>query len=240
MRLYVQRFWCPKRGSTDREYEDAIAFNPGTGTGRRLAVADGASESSFARLWANLLVDAYVSGDLVAGTLTDQLRPLQQRWSAEVAAKPLPWYASEKARTGAFAALAGLTLCRGGIWRSLAAGDCCVLHVRQDQLLTSFPMESTAAFDSHPRLLSSNPDRNQGLDQFVHAACGRWQPGDSFFLMTDALAAYVLRRAIDAGDSVEAALPFRRPAGFKRWVEERRDERSLRNDDISLLRVRVI
>jgi hypothetical protein len=240
MQLYVQRFWCPKRGSTDAEYEDATAFNSGIGTERRLAVADGASESSFARLWARLLVDAYVSGDLSTGTLTDQLRPLQRRWSAEVAAKPLPWYASEKARSGAFAALAGLTLCRGGIWQSVAAGDCCVLHGRQDRLLASFPMESAAAFDNHPRLLSSNHDRNQGLDQFVHAACGRWQSGDVFLLMTDALAAYVLRAVIDAGESIDAALPFRRSAGFKRWVEERRDDRTLRNDDVSLLRVRVI
>ena len=123
MRLHVQRFWCPKRGSSAAEYEDATAVSTGNGTIRRLAVADGASESTFARLWATLLVDAYAGGTLSPETLTDQLWPLQQRWSAEVATKPLLWYASEKARSGAFAALAGLTVCRSGTWRALAAGD---------------------------------------------------------------------------------------------------------------------
>ena len=66
------------------------------------------------------------------------------------------------------------------------------------------------------------------------------QSGDGFLLMTDALAAYVLRAVVDDGDSIETALPFRRPAGFREWIAARRDDRSLRNDDVSLLRVRVI
>jgi hypothetical protein len=212
----------------------------GKGTNCRLAVADGASESSFARLWATLLVDAYAGGALSSETLAGQLRPLQQRWSAEVAAKPLPWYASEKVRSGAFAALAGLTVCQSGTWRALAAGDSCLLHVRDGELLSSFPLEDAAAFDNRPRLLSSNPVHNNRLDEYVHMSCGRWQSGDKFLLMTDALAAYVLRVVIDDGASIETALPFRRPAGFKQWVAARRDDRSLRNDDVSLLRVRVI
>lgn len=240
MRIQVQRFWCPKRGSTTAEYEDATAWHAGNSAICRLAVADGASESSFARLWAKLLVDAYACGALSLESLTGQLRPLQQRWSAEVGSKPLPWYASEKARSGAFAAIAGLTLCPSGTWQALAAGDSCVLHIRQDRLLSSFPLEDAAAFGNRPRLLSSNPARNLRMDEFVQGRCGRWQSGDGFLLLTDALAAYVLHALVEDGESVAFALPFRRPAGFKRWVEARRDDRSLRNDDVSLLRVRVI
>jgi hypothetical protein len=240
MRLQIRRFWTPKRGSTAAEYEDATAWNTGDGAIRRLAVADGASESSFARLWATLLVDAYAGGTLAHETLIDQLRPLQQRWTAEVAARPLPWYASEKVRSGAFAAMTGLTLCPSGTWQALAAGDSCVLHVRQDRLLSSFPLNDAAAFDNRPQLLGSNPARNLRLDQFVRTACGCWQSGDTFLLMTDALAAYALQRVIEDGESVNDALPFRRPAGFRQWVEAHRDDRSLRNDDVSLLRVRVI
>jgi hypothetical protein len=101
-------------------------------------------------------------------------------------------------------------------------------------------MESAAAFNNRPKLLSSNPDRNQEIDEFVRVTCGLWLSGDAFLLMTDALAAYVLRRVVDADETIDAALPFRRPAGFRRWVEARRDDRSLHNDDVSLLRVRVI
>lgn len=240
MRLHVQRYSCPKRGSGESEYEDAIAQSSGAGSLRRLAVADGASESSFARLWATLLVDAYVAGGLSDDATIEQLRPLQQRWSADVAAKPLPWYATEKARNGAFAALVGLTLCPSGTWQAMAVGDCCVLHIRADAVVASFPLDNAADFDNRPRLLSSNPERNQELDDAVRVAGGCWLPEDRFLLMSDALAAYVLRRVIDDGESPNAALPFRRPQAFRRWVEARRDDRSLRNDDTSLLRVRVI
>src|SRR6267378_47866 len=54
-------FRLPKAGSTQAEYEDAVAWSRRRG---RFAVADGASASAFARLWAQLLVQAYVGGRL--------------------------------------------------------------------------------------------------------------------------------------------------------------------------------
>lgn len=239
MQLSIRRYWCPRRGSAESEYEDAIACIGAPGFPCRLAVADGASESSFARLWATLLVDSYAAGDLTGDTLLDDLRPLQQRWLAEVAAKPLPWYATEKARSGAFAALAGLTLEEDGSWQALAVGDCCIVHLRGDHLLRSFPIESAAAFDNRPGLLSSNPERNQGIDEMLRFACGRAQSGDRLLLMSDALAAYLLRRVLNQGCSPARALPFRRPHAFRRWLETRRVERSIRNDDVSLIQVQV-
>jgi hypothetical protein len=235
----VHLYQSPKRGSSDAEYEDAVAVDERTDFPRRFAVADGASESSFARRWAELLAAAYVGGGLAACSLTEDLIPLQERWTAEVGAKPLPWYAAEKARNGAFAALAGLTLHEDGAWEALAAGDCCVMHVREDRLLRSFPLADAAAFDNRPRLLSSNPERNGCLDGVVVTAAGVWKPGDSFLLLSDALAAYVLRRVLEDGRTVGRSLPLNRPDRFRRWAEERRSEQVLRNDDLSLVRVQV-
>ena len=48
-RLQWQSLSLPKRGHSPEEYEDALAGDPRSG---RFAVADGASESSFAGLWA--------------------------------------------------------------------------------------------------------------------------------------------------------------------------------------------
>src|SRR5215470_1611127 len=100
-------FRLPKAGSSRAEYEDAIAWSRKR---RRFAVADGASASAFARLWARLLVQAYVGGRLQACSIEDDLAPVQRRWSELVARKDLPWYAVEQVRRGAFAALVGLTL----------------------------------------------------------------------------------------------------------------------------------
>lgn len=241
-RVTSRAFHLPKRGSSDAEYEDAIGRGNRRGNRpRRFAVADGASESSFAGLWARLLVEAYACGAIGGATLIDDLRVVQARWREETAAKPLPWYAAEKLRAGAFAALVGLTLRPDGTWSALAVGDCCVLHVREDALIGSFPLGSAAAFDNSPLLISSNPERNAHLGEGVPCIEGTWQPGDGFLLLSDALAAYVLGRVVDDGWAVSRATAM--PGGdrgFAAWIDGLRAERVLRNDDVSLLRVRVI
>ena len=57
--LSVQAFSCQKAGNARTEYEDAWAIR-----GCRVAVADGATESSFSALWAALL--ALAEGALAA------------------------------------------------------------------------------------------------------------------------------------------------------------------------------
>jgi hypothetical protein len=220
----------PKHGSSYAEYEDAMAWSRQQ---RRFAVADGASASAFARLWAQLLVRAYVAGRLQPDTLEHDLAPLQARWSADVERRDLPWYAIEQARRGAFAALAGLTIEDSGQWSALAVGDCCVFHLRGEALLQAVPLSDPEAFDNRPLLLGSRPVANVTLrtEGAIVTAQGTWQCGDTFLLMSDALAATFLR-----SEAALAALCFERtPAGFKDWVSQLRGERVLRNDDVSLM-----
>src|SRR6266513_307758 len=77
----------------------------------------------------------------------------RRAFDQEVAAKPLPWYAEEKMRSGAFSSLAGLTLHgpaaeetgdgAGGAWESFAVGDSCLFQVRADELIVAFPLGSS-------------------------------------------------------------------------------------------------
>ena len=68
----------------------------------RFAVADGATESSYAGIWAKQLVRAFCKGLLDYYTIWDNLPNLQLRWSQIVRervmaqGRPLPWYAEEK------------------------------------------------------------------------------------------------------------------------------------------------
>src|SRR5579859_2655644 len=223
-------FRLPKDGSSRKEYEDAVAWNR---SHRRFAVADGASASAFARLWAQLLVRGYVRGQLSGSNLEADLAPLQARWSEDVEQRDLPWYAAEQARRGAFAALAGMTLDPDGRWRALAVGDCCIFHLRGDALLSAMPLSQPDAFDNQPLLLGSRAMANRQLRcaGAIVEAQGEWLPGDTFLLMSDALAAMFLRANADLG-----TLSFERTAtGFQRWVCELRAKRALRNDDVSLL-----
>ena len=116
MHVMARALWAPKAGNRSDEYEDA--FWPQRTINRtvnrsgsfRFAVADGATETSFAGLWARRLVRAYGSGCFAGRNWQNQLRREQAAWYAEVLQKPLPWYAEEKVHSGAFAALLGLEL----------------------------------------------------------------------------------------------------------------------------------
>src|SRR4051812_41117456 len=99
-------FHVAKHGNSHDEYEDAFAADAETG---RFAIADGASESSFAGLWARLLVQGFVHPVLTDGP-PDWLAPLRKRWAKEVDALELPWYAEEKREQGAHATFLGVLL----------------------------------------------------------------------------------------------------------------------------------
>ena len=103
----VHAFWLPKAGNTAEEYEDAFAFELESS---RIALSDGATESSFADLWAQSLSRAFAAGKADEQDFDRWLEPLQAEWQASVPWNRLPWFAEEKARNGAFATLLGLDL----------------------------------------------------------------------------------------------------------------------------------
>lgn len=167
MDAYVKAFWLPKDGSSEEEYEDAFFPRHSsslTGERLRFAVADGATEASFSRLWARMLVRAFVRRSLDLPLTLEQLAPLRELWSASIHDKPLPWYAEEKAASGAFSSLLGLELAEerpeGNVkrtWRAVAAGDTCLVQVTGDRLVRTFPLNESAQFNNTPNLLGSLP-----------------------------------------------------------------------------------
>jgi hypothetical protein len=238
--LRSELFRLPKAGSTPAEYEDGAARSSHHG---RFAVADGASASAFARLWAHLLVRAYAAGRLSHPSLESDLQAVQSRWAANVDTRPLPWYAAEQARRGAFAALLGLSLECSGAWTALSVGDCCLFQLRGAALQVAFPLCDPEAFDNRPFLIGSRPASNLRLRDCgaILQLHGTWQPGDTFLLMSDALAAAFLRLCLRSTDVLPLTmLDFAHTAsGFRRWIHALRTERMLRNDDVTLLWVSV-
>jgi hypothetical protein len=241
----AQEFRLPKLGSSDAEYEDASSI----GSNRlRFAVADGATETSFSGAWAKQLVRAFTGGRLSIPIALEQLTPLQARWQKIAHRHPLPWYAEEKANSGAFAAFVGLEftqeLSEAGtqkIWRATAAGDSCLVQVRGDEIVHAFPLADSASFGNRPNLLSSSPNSN-GLSELVMQCSGSWGCEDAFFLMTDALACWffkeheqgnkpwILLRDLDTQDGVS----------FEKFVADLRADQQMKNDDVTLLRIDII
>lgn len=251
MQVFAHAFWVPKAGNSETEYEDA--FWPrepldAHGACFRFAVADGATESSFARIWAVQLVRAFCKGCLDEATLSAQLPEMQQRWSAIVRRRPLPWYADENVRSGAFAAILGLVLRQTpdavarGEWRAMAIGDSCVAQVRVESVLALFPLDRSESFTNRPHLLSSNPVHNEGALEQLRATEGTWMSGDAFYLMTDALACWFMRE-VEEGRSPWHVLHHLETTDqvrpFREWIGDLRRDGAIRNDDVTLLRVDI-
>jgi hypothetical protein len=138
VRIDFAAFWLHKDGAEPRQYEDAFA--PASVDDRprsrlRCAVADGATESAYSRMWARQLAGGFVSGRLTAPGLAE-LPALGRRWARSVAHalahnEPAAWYLEPKAADGAFAALIGLEFENfaqrddAGTYTAVALGDSC-------------------------------------------------------------------------------------------------------------------
>jgi hypothetical protein len=299
MQVIVQPFWAPKEGSNNTEYEDA--FWPRqqvqcNGSYFRFAVADGATETSYSKIWAQQLVDYFCNhrnnalvalkikkspryfmcyfhkrGNNARRALQNKKSPrwfvdyshehknsapfhgddfcqLQKQWSERVHRQPLPWYAEEKARCGAFAAILGLVLSdkvvdgSEGRWQAVAIGDSCLFQVRGEDVVARFPLSESVAFNNRPHLLSSNPNYNSRITDHLRQSKGTWQPGDAFYLMTDALACWFLRELEEEQTSWLILRNFGtrdEQMPFHEWLASLRAQKKIRNDDVTLLRVEI-
>jgi hypothetical protein len=244
----VSSVWLSKAGNQPDEYEDAFwPTRPNTRASRviRYAVADGATEASFSGLWAAMLVRAFGRGQIPPSRLLDAIAPLQRTWRSEVARKPLPWYAEEKLRSGAFSSLLGLTLKQPHpdaetVWSAVAVGDSCLFVVRGSELITSFPMRTSTSFDNSPEPISSMAARNIALGAAICHDRGRARGGDRFYLTTDALACWFLARYEEGSEpweTLDHVLVDSPQDRFVTWMADERREHRIRNDDVTLLRI---
>ena len=245
-----KHFWTPKSGNHPDEYEDASRVEYSVEVDLVLiTICDGASEAAFSREWAQILTEAFINRpldlpNLDVATLTDWLEPCELEWNEMVPWDRIPWHGEAKTRAGALATLLGLTVdlnpnCSGSFpWHAFAVGDCCMFVVRDGELELAFPMEESGQFSNTPSLICSNPANNGGLWEGVYQLNGEFLPGDVLFLASDAAAAWFLQE-LEAGRKPWQALQELESAKWEGWVQERRNERSMRNDDSTLLIIEV-
>ncbi len=284
-------FRLPKAGNADADYEDAFAIGENC-----VAIADGATESSFARAWAEALVQGFTSIDAtptearpgpvstsseqvptveiadneatlqavdgedyrqagsdltaIAMEVRRKVGPLQKAWHASIAWDRLPWFAEDKARSGAFAALLAFHIdsvdgsgtdearsARGTQrWRAMAIGDSCVFQVRDSALHVAFPIDRAEQFNSRPVLLSSNPANNERVWDAIAVQEGDCLPGDIFLFATDALSHWILGEVEAGRRPWETLCDLRSHAAFVELMTRLRESHTMRNDDVTLVR----
>jgi hypothetical protein len=250
--MAVLGFWVPKKGSTADEYEDAFAISK---DGRRFAIADGATESSFAKNWAQILVKGLVTNSdclLAKGRrmskeacFLEWLAPLQKAWHEGIEWDSLPWFAEEKARSGAFTTLLGLQLDHPkpqGLfqtWHALAVGDAVLFHVRGNAMRLSFPLTSPSDFGNTPALLCSNQSKNGTAWKAVRIKRGTCRPGDTLFLCTDAIAQWFLYQCQEGKRPWEVLCGIGNQEEFEKLAAKLRAKQSMRNDDMTVVIINV-
>jgi hypothetical protein len=260
MEPQIQAYWVPKLGNSTDEYEDAFAYSTTNGA---FAIADGATESSFADRWARDLVDSYVTKppevNGAKAAFPDWLSPLQLRWRSGIDWEKLPWFAEEKAKNGAFATMLGLSVydpeqhrkssfleraasffrkqepVQTWKWKALAVGDSCFFQIRNEQVISTFPLSKSEEFNSRPVLLCSNPSNNNGVWNEVRFQQGDCMADDLFILATDAVAKWFLEQRQAGGKPWELLTAIRSQMEFQDTIARLRSEKAMRNDDATVV-----
>jgi hypothetical protein len=258
----VHIFGLAKLGNSAEEYEDATGSSS---EGRRFAIADGATQTSFADRWSQILALEFImnppADEPPPVRWNNWLKPLQEAWSMGIPWEKLPWFAVEKAQAGACTTLLALEFIpvngnhgNGQApsfwqrwfgakpepalrWKAEAVGDTCLFQVRDDRLLESFPLNRPTDFTHSPVLITTDPAQNPRVCEHLQTAAGDCRPGDRFLLMTDALAKWFLARQ-EAGDK-----PWRTLAGltddqqYKQFVIGEREAGRIENDDTTMMSI---
>lgn len=226
--MHIETFTLPKAGHTREQNEDALAI--GAAWPLQVAVADGATETAYARLWASCLTDAAVQ----ESSLDQAIDEARRHWSDGVAQQPAQsWYAQAKADEGASATLLRVTITAEGQWTAEAVGDTVLFHLRpaedgnvSEQL--RWPLADVEAFSTQPVLLHSRP---QAAEPAVLRYGDAWQSGDVMLLATDALAAWLMAYGPAHALSWDAD-------NFASVIEAARTTGTMRNDDVTLVAIR--
>jgi hypothetical protein len=254
-------FAVQKQGSTAREYEDGAGFadgDPAAGRDPRFVVVDGATEAYDALRWVAQLVTSFLGQDndadgdgnggtvaLAPGPLRDWFATMQHRWVA-LAPRPFANVIEEYKfhAEGSFATflgveLTGLDSAAAG-WTAAALGDTVLFHVRAGNLLTHFPPIDVDEFGLAPDGAATRPAALEQMMRGLLFGRGRLRPGDLLFVATDAFAHWMLGQVDRDQATLWAVLAgLDHDATFAALVAGQRAAGLLRNDDVTLLRVRI-
>ena len=111
--------------------------------------------------------------------------------------------------------------------------------VRQNDLAVAFPLQESGQFNTTPPLVCSNPANNGSVWSHVLQLEGECVPGDVIFLASDALACWILQEHESGGRPWETLLSLDSTRIWTEWVQTRRKERQMRNDDTTMVTVKV-
>lgn len=255
----ARTFSVPKAGNSEEECEDAYwpeRLRERKGHIARFAVADGASEGMLSGPWAKILTRSFCRAyqrpsrssmrQLIARAC-DSWETWKSAYLERRAAegRPVQWWEEQGLLTGPFSTLLGVAFLipggsETGYWDAAALGDSCLFQVKGDLLVEGFPLDRSSLFSQRPVLISADPARNAAYLDRISEKTGSVARGDRFYLATDALSAWFLREVEGGGTPWEELDRLDDEESFFRFVGKLRSAGAMRNDDVTLTRIRVV
>lgn len=238
----------PKDGMLPDENEDAFFISENK---LIFAIADGATESSFSKQWANYLVEDFVSehNTYLNNNAILPCKKIETLIEEMILTKKLPWYAEEKAKMGANAAFLGIAFNHSPEtteieWQTCALGDCNLFIIRNNSLIQTFPIINSNEFSNHPCLINSQMKFQHQKNYPFKTSKGKLIKGDIFFLMTDAIAKWFLESIEKVGPNSKDDTPLKiiefmisNEENFAKTTMELRESKKLRNDDTTIVKI---
>lgn len=244
-RIRVLSFSMSKLGNKSQDCEDSFAWNP---RNLMFAMADGASSSVFADIWARSLVETAVkvmndiSGEM-GNSAMELISKARVRWYSSISWNSLPWFLKNKAVSGSYSTLLLLHLspmASSYRFSSFAVGDTCMFIVRGTSAIESFPVTDPREFGNSPNLIWSGKGSPLPVSirvQVPHYITkeGIAGPGDRIIMATDALAKWIME-----GNSVSDLLnALQDHQEIRLFLTREINSKRMRNDDIALAEISV-
>lgn len=239
----IRRFQIPKEGLTEDECEDKSALSfPGKEL--RVAVADGATESLFSDIWAELIVNRYV--DLGAELFNpSSLKSLSQTFfhKASKLISQMPdtghWSMYEKLEAGSNVTLVAADFCDPETMQVLAVGDSCIFwRNREDGNIEMLPELSAEDFGVFPASICNLEKTWQKLEPKILKKEIRLHNGFQAILCTDALACWLVKELQKDPLAWEKLFELSDSNSFAQFIEALRSQKDIRNDDVTLVLIK--
>ncbi|MFB2876640.1 hypothetical protein [Floridanema aerugineum] len=237
----------PKKNENITDCQDCFEINEAENC---FAIADGASQSFYPNIWAELLVNNFCQNPQInEQNWQTWLAPIQDEWlqevqqrvtKAETEKRPV-WVTNKNRlnfREAATSTFIGLQFLDNQVKVSIV-GDSCLFILKGNELKQTYPLKSSKDFNDRPAYFASYSKDNQYVPSFFDIPLDSKKSQDCFYfiLATDALSEYIFQCREQEKNIFNTLLKISSQEQFENFVAEVRNAEHIRmkNDDVTLI-----
>lgn len=245
--IHRASFRTHKEKETISSCQDGFKYDP---VNSCFAIADGATQSFYPSIWAELLVDYFCKNpDINQDNWQGWLQPVQEKWLETVKRKvekakndENPVWIDNQNRLNRFesatSTFIGLQFIDNQAKVSII-GDSCLFIFRGEQLIQTYLLTSSTDFNYRPEYFGSRPKNNDYKPKILNIELNYKQFSEKlyFVLATDALAEYIFKCTEQQREILTTLLNIDSDTAFEDFVASARHDNTIKmkNDDVTLM-----